>query len=848
MILTMAHPSFQIRHHNSQSWMLSAGLSALKMYRVLGRVTLDWDSLPPNIAASVPGAPSPYKKKVREKASSPFEEKRRLEQSETFLGFSNVEDDRTVSFSPQDQIFPHSQPIVSTLPSQALPQSFGNPIMPPQLASTLRQTHLPGDPAGGNVQSQILKDPQSQPALSQSVLYHLKTSVNKKDKGKAIAQEVKGVDAAEEVIADSQGGLIGSLEGNASNNEDIDSILHHLYQFRLSKQSQKDTESDSKRNEIADEIDSILVRGSDLSLNDLSSPHLQEHVEETKPTTRSPTSFSGSLNRTSTHSKREDGNFPGRVSTKRVPISLRPTDAQLRRKQSDLSMVSAELCDLSVQLEGKNREITEKEQELLNRERTLVLAEERMEDRIAELVTERVAAHQAVLKKQIETLVGKYEDRFETLSKENKRLIVTNKELVTKTRQAREELKHMKAELEDRDAQIIELQHQGKSLRDRIDRLKSKVNEVKPATIVIDRSHPSFSKPVVGNRRSPFEDRDVAVKSTRHVMTQTFTRRADSPRKESETDQSQVQHVVPPELLRLSDHLLRAHHRGLATSFVRNDDGDVINIFANLILKRSKSLCQDIGAAFPIFASNNQQHSIVNNTESTIEDQEDSLTLSDLFFQLVLDFQRCLGEGCRERFVVAEAAYKYMTCRVHAGSNETLLDLMDPRQRVLVRLIVVAGMGQPEVLEVVLNGILIDLGFVLAKSAFLDVHGLEFIHPILRSVRSHGRVQFLASAVLFNMCGDGDWLDEFLIQCGDSEDFLDSAAIGLTVPNIAARENVSVVLQKMSRVGGMARKFRSNTILLKRIRDLVDGQEEGVSEYTSDFLDLNLRSILQNIE
>ncbi|KAJ3399937.1 hypothetical protein HDV05_001434, partial [Chytridiales sp. JEL 0842] len=199
------------------------------------------------------------------------------------------------------------------------------------------------------------------------------------------------------------------------------------------------------------------------------------------------------------------------------------------------------------------------------------------------------------------------------------------------------------------------------------------------------------------------------------------------------------------------------------------------------------------GATFATDFGNSSIHNVTERIIDSIRTNAEQLLNGITTF--VLDFVRAMPEGSKERYTIAELASKELsTSIVH-------LDDMGPRSRLLLRLLIIAGLTQQEKLEGALTGMLTDLAGAHGKFAFLDIGGLDFIHPLLNpSQCSSKQIRYLASAVLLTLCGEGDWLEDFLTQCHSRPELIDSVTKGMEGTNdVIVLENLAVLLQKLSR-------------------------------------------------
>ncbi|KAJ3091573.1 hypothetical protein HK102_000055 [Quaeritorhiza haematococci] len=125
----------------------------------------------------------------------------------------------------------------------------------------------------------------------------------------------------------------------------------------------------------------------------------------------------------------------------------------------------------------------------------------------------------------------------------------------------------------------------------------------------------------------------------------------------------------------------------------------------------------------------------------------------------------------------------------------------DAKCWVLLTLIILSGTLRIDILQSVLDALLMELSNVQVHSAFAECRGIEVVHLFLRCADDdRSDLAFLASAILMNMCSEDITLKSMIAQCS-RQSFLDSAAIALAnTYNSRMLENVSIVLQKLSRI------------------------------------------------
>ena len=121
----------------------------------------------------------------------------------------------------------------------------------------------------------------------------------------------------------------------------------------------------------------------------------------------------------------------------------------------------------------------------------------------------------------------------------------------------------------------------------------------------------------------------------------------------------------------------------------------------------------------------------------------------------------------------------------------------------------------------------------------------------------------LVSAILLSLSSDGDWQEDFIRQIGH---FIPSLTLILDSAVSEAMENISIILQKLSKDQDWRKSLKEHTRLFKLMQDLSqmqvqsfggggdisftsdvalrpDGGQKGISE----FLFLNLQSTLKNL-
>ncbi|KAJ3104339.1 hypothetical protein HDU97_009312 [Phlyctochytrium planicorne] len=320
--------------------------------------------------------------------------------------------------------------------------------------------------------------------------------------------------------------LEGPKQGSGS--DEIDNVLHQLQMF----QSSVGTESFGNRifgGALWDEKKAnSSIAGSNLSINDLSMPPPRSALgpsdsisvsewlldqipevdsdeygrEESYHESQQQQQQDDSHFRRSKSQSKQSPHRASKPSKPRVPISFRPTEAEIRRRQDDLSAVSEELCKLSEFLnvcerniktllnsssrQNKNDALILAGEELAHREKVLRERELNLANEVEQEATKKFNAKEAGFRQEVESIIKRYDTSLITLAKENRRLQGNLREVVAVNRRMRDQLNKATAELNDRNAKVEMLSGQLKLHKERAERLKTNLNTSKSAKIVIE--------------------------------------------------------------------------------------------------------------------------------------------------------------------------------------------------------------------------------------------------------------------------------------------------------------------------------------------------------------------------
>ncbi|KAJ3192154.1 hypothetical protein HK101_006961 [Irineochytrium annulatum] len=394
--------------------------------------------------------------------------------------------------------------------------------------------------------------------------------------------------------------------------------------------------------------------------------------------------------------------------------------------------------------EEKHEKFKAKEQELQLLEKQLADRSILLDEEVDRKVTDRFSAKEAEIKAEVESIIARYDQSLAALVKENRRLQNSLKDVVAVNRQVRDQCKQVSNELHDKSGRCEELTHQLKLYKERIERLKTAPKRM------IHIEHTTFRRQDTSVSR--FDQlRKVVLdrpKPQRNSACQTasIVELLDMEPTAEEALKSYLEHPFTVSTHQMLYYMLSIHRRWL---------DDFTQDKSEYILRNAPMLVKAIISLYPIVitspvrpspSSSSSPHGTIIDDAYEEIDAESRPGLADLFLFFALDLAR--GER---------------------------------------------ALG-------VLEGMVAELRGCLAKYTFIDAGGVDFVHPFLNVGKFEESVVATASAVLLNMCGDGDWLEDFLVQCGENEALVDSVSEGLLSARMETVENLAVVVQKMSRV------------------------------------------------
>ncbi|KAI8929689.1 hypothetical protein BC831DRAFT_258537 [Entophlyctis helioformis] len=599
-------------------------------------------------------------------------------------------------------------------------------------------------------------------------------------------------------------------------------------------------------------------------------------------------------------------------SSMRSSLRFDMADPVALRKQKDaLAVVRHELAILAKQIQKRSDDVTERENavrakeqtlrsrelDLADRETSLASMEKRVhaqETRISKevesLVALRLKQHDLGVKQDAEMIVKRYDDMVEQIGRENKRLQSSLRDLVATNRALRDQNKKMMADMDDKSQRLEETLVLLKQCKERNDRLKT--------TMAVPRN---ASSPVPGSAtgRSGGSRAGMRPQSQSHV-------RSDDTQAAGlgtgVTPAAEMMHQMRRLILSQPVKLMvDAHVQTVAeqadqaskpktvkspASTTSHSIRDVIKLIHVLFLMASKPsranaatvtdtmLCDAIAMSFAaldgLTVMDTTKADAATTTATAASLHTTALQIMDMYLELALDLVRRPSATRVQRHTVASLVYKsFMEMTVAHDTTSARTARRTAHGRVLMFLVVLAGVVQTDVLEAMLDGLLSEISSSEAsKQAFVTANGAMTVLSMLRIADTQPRLAFLASAVLLAVAGETDASDagdagsdssanlEFLRQCVQTE-ALDTIVGGLRcIREVPTLENVAAVVQKLSRPLQLREALRSHGHLLVVLRGILAQQGSSASggtgssngQHSSEFVMVNVRSIVQNLE
>ena len=402
----------------------------------------------------------------------------------------------------------------------------------------------------------------------------------------------------------------------------------------------------------------------------------------------------------STISKRMD-----EVEMRKARLSKTKLDGVEREKQV-IKTVHQELCELSRDLKNKSAKVKEEELALsqlkssLNAQRVeLERKEKNVNFDAQQLVTSALRKRETQIKVDTEKIVLKYEDALEQLSKENKRLQTSLKDMVTTSRTLREQNKKVQAEVDQKDAKIEELGLQLKQAKERAERLKV-ISTVTPSP----QQESIAAQDLFAQMKKIANTQHLSAKKTVPAYTQTAEDISDTEKKFA-----QYEHQIA--------------------------------ISSNLI---KYLLCQNTTQGSLIF------YEAINGSFDYIRKECADFAIC-LEEYMLLVFKGLPSIPPADQHALASHVYFALSELKHTSNTSTVTD----KAMVLLHLIPLYTISQPEVVDALLDGLLSQLSnSVLSRSAMLE-YGIDPIIEMLITTPIVESTAGLASAVLMTLITEG---------------------------------------------------------------------------------------------
>ncbi|KAJ3205060.1 hypothetical protein HDU82_005422 [Entophlyctis luteolus] len=537
------------------------------------------------------------------------------------------------------------------------------------------------------------------------------------------------------------------------------------------------------------------------------------------------------------------------LKPKPMPMSFRLTEAMLKKRHHELDIINAELAELSKILGSKREQLRRKENALKEKEKRLAEAQERMNLDIRETLRQKTEERDNFLKREVEAIILESDTSVACLGKENRRLVISNKELSAANRKLRDQVRTMTQAISERDARESELHNQLKQQKDRIDRLRKAASDVKPAKLVIERLARSSHATDVHHPKARMTD------AIAQAGTQTLS---GGPIIVVNTDPKQSFARFEKELSDLVFALLRSYYILSDSDKLKNR-----NQHQEFVLNAEEQLYKPLVQGIPVL------HKL------SCESRQSSVGLYSLFLTFVLEFVRELPSRSKE---VKNQKFPVFLTYVHSFKRASLADAawnvlsrspdatMHLHAKVCLMLLTLGSIARSAIARC--EKTLMDLMALLSnydevKLTFVTVGAVDIIHPFLALDVPGTSCKALASSLILTMCADGDWQNEFLTQCTESDTLMDSllACCGPDAnssdDNIGVCENALVLLQKLSGLelsvvnntnfSNFPRAARHGNSIIRENSQLFARLQE-LARSDLEFIKLNAVSILQNLQ
>ncbi|KAI9202555.1 uncharacterized protein BJ171DRAFT_177043 [Polychytrium aggregatum] len=502
--------------------------------------------------------------------------------------------------------------------------------------------------------------------------------------------------------------------------------------------------------------------------------------------------------------------------------SLIATQVTLQEKQSSLFKVQHELNCIAKSLRKRSKKLSLREAELNDRDKSL---EARISQEVARRVEEELQRQQERWKKELDMVLDRCDSSLNMLSKENKRLQNAMKDMVVVNKKLREQLNQVTEEGLAKNARIDKLTAQFKEYRDRSERLKSTLS-AKQAVEPVLNTLALRKKEAPVEPKTEQQPKKISAAAKRTASTQTES------------------HILPSMAVCTSQCYIKNNQ---ATAKLKNYTQILLAIICRLsqrptvehervraLIHENRSFVLDTVVSTFIEVCDHK---------CQLVDQGAILDLSTAYYDIILGICRSDLLSSEQTFQLAQVAYKRYTDLVASDEAQHADTGID---RVLLSLIIASGVQQIDVLESVLDRLLLDLAADQAKLCFLDHDGLGIVAAFLEK-NSYGTIGELVSSIVLSLCSEGPYLHKFLEMCGKSNRLLDAVASALGSSKMTVAENLSVLVQKLSKTVLGQEAIANHRALFGLLRDIKKNQVQYQSS-GGEFLILNVTSALNFLD
>ncbi|TPX35626.1 hypothetical protein SeLEV6574_g08155, partial [Synchytrium endobioticum] len=490
------------------------------------------------------------------------------------------------------------------------------------------------------------------------------------------------------------------------------------------------------------------------------------------------------------------------------------------------SHLHAELTDLSTQLQEKSRQLKQQARDLEIRERKIQDAEARVQEVVDKRLATEITKREDAWRKDVDQIIRKYDETLDDFAKENKRISSSMREVITLNRSLREQVTASALDIESRDKLIEGQSYQIRQIRDRNERLKNSLaSEKATKPIVLEVERWKQEKEAASTKK--FEELKRMVLTGKRPTHTTATQTYDSilggsfdggqlqieesmiERRDNELDSAK-------EIL--INYLCEVHRTTLKYMPLAASIPDIAVTAADEMSIVARNVVDEV---IEVMQSRSREVFL---SISFVIKQSAEFSLSSSFWEFVLSFVRLGNLSMQQKHGLADVVFRNYISRQ---------DSRDDTMIVLMQLVLLASVGQAEIIESVLDDLVSRMVNDSYKMAFLDHGGVEFMHTLLRRGDRPG-IPLLASGILLHLCSDGDWLATFLTQCARPRVVNSCAvALGSSVDSALHRgpandkmrvvgENVSVLLQKLSKLPSSHLLFKSNSNLMERLVSIAE--------------------------